>query len=173
MSILDHFPESLTDDQKRAVQNIETFLASPSNCFLLNGYAGTGKTFLMEGMVKYFRSAGRNYRMMAPTGRAAMIIGDKTKSTAYTIHKSIYNLDELEDDEHTFRMRYKLNLNEDSVNSVYLIDESSMISDIYSEDEFFIVMLKVKTLQFHCSYFSFYKCFSFVVCQNIERTHIQ
>jgi len=26
----------------------------------------------------------------------------------------------------------------------------------------FIIKLKVKTLQFHCSYFSFYKCFSFV-----------
>lgn len=138
MAIKDHFSGDLTTDQQKAVDAIEEFLTAPTNCFLLKGYAGTGKTFLMEGLVKYFRSVGRNYRLMAPTGRAAMIIGDKTKSTSYTIHKSIYNLDELVDDEHTFRMRYKLNLNEDSVNSVYLIDESSMISDVYSEDEFFI-----------------------------------
>lgn len=36
----------------------------------------------------------------------------------------------------------------------------------------FIFKLKVKTLQFDCSYFSFYKCFSFVVvCQTTERIH--
>jgi len=37
----------------------------------------------------------------------------------------------------------------------------------------FIIKLKVKTLQFHCSYFSFYKCFKFVEWENIERIHIQ
>ena len=37
----------------------------------------------------------------------------------------------------------------------------------------FIFKLKVKTLQFHCSYFSFYKCFSFVGCQTTERIHIR
>ena len=138
MSIFDNFPTSLSDDQKTALNKVDEFLASSTNCFLLKGYAGTGKTFLMQGLVKYFKSVGRNFTLMAPTGRAAMVIGDKTKTGAYTVHKSIYNLAELDDDDHTFKFRYKLNLNEDSVNTVYIIDESSMISDVYNEDEFFL-----------------------------------
>ncbi len=138
MSIQDHFSNSLSDDQNNALSKIDSFLISQENCFLLKGYAGTGKTFLLQGLVKYFKSVGRQFTLMAPTGRAAMVIGDKTKTDAYTVHKSIYNLGELEDDEHTFKFRYKLNLNEDSVNTVYIIDESSMISDVYNEDEFFL-----------------------------------
>lgn len=138
MNILKYYPDSLSDDQKNALNKIESFLTSKTNCFLLKGYAGTGKTFLMQGLVKYFNSLGRKFTIMAPTGRAAMVIGDKTKMDAYTIHKSIYNFDELEDDDHTFKFRYKLNLNGDSVNTVYIIDESSMISDIFNEDEFFV-----------------------------------
>lgn len=75
---------------------------------------------------------------MAPTGRAAMVISDKTKHDAFTVHKTIYNFDELVDDDHTFKFRYQLNLNEDSINTVYIIDESSMLSDVYNEDEFFV-----------------------------------
>lgn len=37
----------------------------------------------------------------------------------------------------------------------------------------FIIKLKVKTLQFHCSYFSFYKCFKFVVWILIAEVLIQ
>lgn len=136
--IKDYFPNSLSDDQNNALSMIESFLASQTNCFLLKGYSGTGKTFLMQGLVKYFTSVGRQFSLMAPTGRAAMVIGDKTKTDAYTLHKSIYNLSELEDDDHTFKFRYKLNLNAHSVNAVYIIDESSMISDVYNEDEFFL-----------------------------------
>ena len=136
--IRDHFPTTLSGDQTETLSKLESFLSSSTNCFLLKGYAGTGKTFLMQGLVKYFQTTGRQFTLMAPTGRAAMVIGEKTKTEAYTIHKSIYNLGELEDDENTFKFCYKLNLNEDSVNTVYIIDESSMISDVYNEDEFFL-----------------------------------
>ena len=35
--------------------------------------------------------------MMAPTGRAAKVIRDKTNDIAYTIHKSIYSMDDLKE----------------------------------------------------------------------------
>ena len=136
--IATHFPNTLSEDQGTALSKIEAFLSSSTNCFLLKGYAGTGKTFLLKGLANYFKAVGRQFKLMAPTGRAAMVIGEKTKTAAYTIHRSIYNLGELEDDEHTFKFQYKLNLNEDSVNTVYIIDESSMISDVFNEDEFFL-----------------------------------
>jgi hypothetical protein len=133
-----HFKSELSTDQSEAVNRLDSFLTSDTNCFLLKGYAGTGKTFLMQGLVEYLTSTGRNFKIMAPTGRAAKVISDKTKNDAFTVHKSIYNFNELLDDDHTFKFRYKLNLNEDSINTVYIIDESSMLSDVFSEDEFFV-----------------------------------
>jgi hypothetical protein len=134
----EHFKSDLSPDQSEAVSRLDSFLSSDTNCFLLKGYAGTGKTFLMQGLVEYLTSTGRNFKIMAPTGRAAKVISDKTKNDAFTVHKSIYNFNELVDDDHTFKFRYKLNLNEDSINTVYIIDESSMLSDVFSEDEFFV-----------------------------------
>lgn len=138
MNIKDFFPETLTDDQIGTVSSLESFLQSEINCFLLKGYAGTGKTFLMQGLVNYFKAIGRSFSLMAPTGRAAMIIGYKTKNEAFTIHKRIYYTGALIDDEHTFKFKYGLNNNQDSVDTVYIVDESSMISDHFNEDEFFI-----------------------------------
>lgn len=138
MNITNHFTNTLTDDQKSAVEKIESFLSSDTNCFLLKGYAGTGKTFLMEGLVKYLYEKGRSVVLMAPTGRAAMVIGNKTKRDATTIHKGIYDFDELEDDASTFKFHYKLNLNLSNTDTVYIIDESSMLADVFSDDEFFV-----------------------------------
>lgn len=138
MSITNHFTNTLTADQGSALEKIDSFLSSYTNCFLLKGYAGTGKTFLMEGLVKYLDVIGRSVVLMAPTGRAAMVIGNKTKRNATTIHKGIYDFDELEDDVSTFKFHYKLNLNPNNSDTVYIIDESSMLADVFSDDEFFV-----------------------------------
>lgn len=138
MSINDHFPTTLTADQVSALEKIDSFLSSKTNCFLLKGYAGTGKTFLMEGLVKYLDAIGRSVALMAPTGRAAMVIGNKTKKNATTIHKGIYDFDELVDDASTFKFHYKLNSNLFNTDIVYIIDESSMLADVFSDDEFFV-----------------------------------
>lgn len=138
MEISSFFSGKLTLDQKHALDKLVFFFSTNTNCFLLKGYAGTGKTFLMEGIVKYLISTGINFRLMAPTGRAAMVIGNKTKREATTIHKAIYNLNYLEDDETTFKLYYKLNSNDDSITTIYIIDEASMISNVHSEDEFFV-----------------------------------
>jgi len=138
MSITNHFPNTLTSDQDSALEKIDSFLSSKTNCFLLKGYAGTGKTFLMEGLVKYLDEIRRSVVLMAPTGRAAMVIGNKTKRDATTIHKGIYDFDELVDDASTFKFNYKLNLNLSNTDTVYIIDESSMLADVFSDDEFFV-----------------------------------
>lgn len=39
----------LTSGQTRLIDELEVFLADNSSCFLLKGYAGTGKTFMMKG----------------------------------------------------------------------------------------------------------------------------
>lgn len=81
---------------------------------------------------------------MAPTGRAAKVINQKTGFEATTIHKGIYSFDELEEIESadsdgnvSFMYNYKLSNNPDVHNAVLIIDEASMVSDIQSKGEFF------------------------------------
>lgn len=86
---------------------------------------------------------------MAPTGRAAYIIGSKTGKQASTIHRGIYSLSNLkqtiqnkeenkkEEDENEHYLRFELKKNENSPNAVYIVDESSMVSDSFSENEAF------------------------------------
>ena len=134
----------LTQSQKEVADSLDQFLNSNSNCFILKGYAGTGKTTLLHGISRYLSANNRNLILMAPTGRAAKVIAEKTKFDSFTIHKSIYSMDDLkeyketkEDGSETFKYFFELNDNDDSVNTVYIVDESSMVSDQYSEGEFF------------------------------------
>lgn len=146
VSIYDAFAGyTLTDGQTELVNSLERFLDNKTeSVFLLKGYAGTGKTFITKGLTEYFRAIGRNYVLAAPTGKASKVIASKTKSPAYTIHKTIYSFDDIaeyRDDDtdgtETFKFYAKLAVNSLSADTVYIVDESSMISDVYQEAEFF------------------------------------
>ncbi len=146
--ILSHFDNlNLTDDQQQAALAIEQFLVGNESIFLLKGYAGTGKTTLLGGICQYITSVQkREVKLMAPTGRAARILGNKNKSEATTIHRGIYNFHELETQEGKdeqgeildgFQFVYKLASDADIVRQVFVIDEASMVSDAYAESEVF------------------------------------
>ena len=154
MSIFDQFSDyQLTQDQQTALAAVEHFVADPQrSVLLLKGYAGTGKTFLLRGIAQYLTSQQRSVRGMAPTGRAARVLAEKAGLRATTIHKAIYNYEKLEEYEpetdhkdETFKYYFGLKANGDPVQSrqfdpkdaVYLVDEASMISNAYSEGEFF------------------------------------
>ena len=135
----------LTHEQEELVQELKQFLSDRGrHLFLLKGYAGTGKTFIIKGLVDYFDLTDRTYRLAAPTGKAARVIAEKTNKQAYTIHKTIYSNKDIKeyktantDGSETYKFYYDLNINEDPATTVYIIDEASMVSDIYSEGEFF------------------------------------
>lgn len=136
---------TLTDGQAELVNQLEQFLNGKNeSIFLLKGYAGTGKTFITKGLTEYFRAIGRNYILAAPTGKASKVIASKTKSPAYTIHKTIYSFDDMveyRDDDtdgtETFKFYAQLAVNSLSSDTVYIVDEASMIADVYQEAEFF------------------------------------
>ncbi|WP_267740227.1 ATP-dependent DNA helicase [Myroides injenensis] len=135
---------NLTRSQSLLLDELNKFLSDNSSCFILKGYAGTGKTFMMKGLTNFLTETKRSFRIAAPTGRAAKVISQKTKRKAYTIHKMIYsnkNLKEFktkdEDGTETFKFYYELKTNEDPNNTIYIIDEASMLSNVYSEGEFF------------------------------------
>lgn len=140
------FTETLSGDQSACLDNLQAFLANREQCiFLLKGYAGTGKTFLAKGITEFLSAQGRAFRLVAPTGRAAKVIAEKTGREARTIHSQIYDFGELReyaagDDElgsETFKFYAQIASNQDRANTVYIVDEASLLSDAYSESEFF------------------------------------
>ncbi|MDZ4239767.1 MAG: AAA family ATPase [Hydrogenophaga sp.] len=146
IGIRDAFSEfDLSSGQSELVDRLGEFLDGDArSVFLLKGYAGTGKTFITKGLTEYFRAIGRNYILAAPTGKASKVIANKTKSEAYTIHKTIYSFDDIaeyrdgdEEGTETFKFYAQLRVNSLSADTVYIVDEASMISDVYQEAEFF------------------------------------
>lgn len=138
-----YFEYELNDTQTEAIIEIINFLKSADNIFLLKGFAGTGKTTLLKVLSKYFSEQKIPFACMTPTGRAAKIITEKTGCPAHTIHKSIYSREDLREyrDKDTagnewVKYFYSLRHNADPGNTLYMIDESSMISNLYANDGF-------------------------------------
>lgn len=138
MSIFSYFPSSfsLTSSQKAAAYGLQEFLeSSDAQVFILRGYAGTGKTTLMEGVIRFLRDNERSVLAMAPTGRAARILSNKTGVSARTIHSVVYKqLPPVLTDEGVKR-RFEINSATPSDATVLIVDEASMLSDEFDADE--------------------------------------
>ena len=109
---------------------------------LLRGPAGSGKTTLLGNLLKHLNSA--SCFLAAPTGRAARILNSYTRRPTQTIHQLIYTLDYVdfpiplddeEDDEviPTPTFIFRPQENRDPENSLYIIDEASMIGDVQED----------------------------------------
>ncbi len=90
--------------------------------FLLNGYAGTGKTSLTGALVRALREAEVPVVLLAPTGRAAKVFGKFSRYPATTIHRRIYRGTE------GGLMTAEADVADNTlVNAVFIVDEASMI----------------------------------------------
>lgn len=140
MSIFNHFKHlNLSQGQETALTKLEAFLASPVQVFMLKGYAGSGKTTILKGLVEYLNSIEKDFALMAPTGRAAKVIREKTGQEAFTIHKSIFSYEDMVeiDEGDSFYYYYKIRNSVDVTGKIFIVDEASMLSDAKSEGEFF------------------------------------
>lgn len=129
---------SLTGSQSSALEKIDELLSSGIiNCAVLKGSAGTGKTTLLKLLTNALTKLNIPYRVCTPTGRAAQILRSKGVINVCTIHSMIYAQDNIVEEESNGDLIYFFNLktNIDPVNTIYLIDESSMISNQFSESE--------------------------------------
>lgn len=95
----------------------------PYDVFVINGYAGTGKTSIVGAYVKTLREMGRNVVVLAPTGRAAKVASQFAGGGASTIHKRIFRSDSNAPDSRYFLMP---NLDKDTI---FIADEASLITD--------------------------------------------
>ena len=124
--ILDKFAHSPTKEQLEVVRKWCDFLFSvhQEDIFLLQGYAGTGKTSLVGALVRALTALRRPVVLLAPTGRAAKVFSLHAGHTAYTIHKKIYR-------QKAFSVEmtnFQANINNHQ-HTLFIVDESSMISN--------------------------------------------
>ena len=142
---------TLNSDQNKAFKAIRKFLEHPAaNTFVLKGYAGTGKTFLMQYLGKWLEESEQQFRMLATTGRAATVLRGKTGFSTKTVHSEIYNFSKVEGieshgnaadgstNEHgQMSMQFLLRMPDEDNKMLYIIDEASMISGDLSDDNLF------------------------------------
>jgi exodeoxyribonuclease-5 len=132
--LLKKFKLKPTRDQSFAIQSLSEFLFNNENAniFLLKGYAGTGKTTLMRTLVENLHHNKMSFCLLAPTGRAAKVLSKYTEKKTSTIHKKIYY--SKVDKSGNFKFTLKTNKIK---NSIFIIDEASMISDFSSSNDLF------------------------------------
>ena len=127
--VFGHIP---TADQEQAIDTFAMFLTDrfPQSVMVLRGSAGTGKTTLAGAIVRTMLALKQKLTLMAPTGRAAKVFSLYAGHTASTIHRCIYR-QKAADDLSTFNL--SPNLHGDTL---FMVDEASMISSFSPEDTF-------------------------------------
>ncbi len=115
-----------TPGQKKIVEMFSEYLSDPdfSRIFVLNGYAGTGKTTLIAAIVAALKGLGVRTVLLAPTGRAAKVLARYSGEKALTVHKRIYR----ERTNADYESKFSLDLNREQ-GALFIVDEASMLSD--------------------------------------------
>lgn len=119
------------EGQNALLDKLSRFIISPveRKAFILLGYAGTGKTSMMAALVQAYKELQQKVVLLAPTGRAAKVLSRYAHTPAYTIHKFIYRQKKL--GEEVFSLNDNL-----YKHTLFIVDESSMISDIRDNQTF-------------------------------------
>lgn len=128
LSALSSLPlDGYTSDQREALGILYEYIEEPSPyaLFLLTGYAGTGKTFLLRTIADLAQRAGLRVELMASTGRAAKVLSASTGRPASTIHRTIYRAStQMQEEGGSFQ----LGRVSGATPTLFIVDEASMIS---------------------------------------------
>ena len=94
-SLYDSFLKKLgyeaTSCQDALFRDLAAFLCSDDgDIFVVNGYAGTGKTTALAAVINSLARVGIRSVLLAPTGRAAKVLSGISGRPAFTVHKHIY-----------------------------------------------------------------------------------
>ena len=140
---------TLNPDQKEAFKAIRGFLDHPAaDTFILKGYAGTGKTFMMQLLGKWLEKKEHKFCMLAATGRAATVLRGKTGFSTKTVHGELYHFSKVDGiDESMFTdekvghhgqmsLQFTTRI-PDQDKMLYIVDEASMLSGDFADTAFF------------------------------------
>lgn len=113
-----------TPCQDTFFSNFAAFLcADDGDIFVLNGYAGTGKTTALAAVIKSLRNLGIKSVLLAPTGRAAKVFSSISGRPAFTVHKHIYRQKSVGKDGYG---QFSLAPNK-AKHTLFVVDEASLI----------------------------------------------
>lgn len=130
--LMQYLPYEPNDDQITLIATFAHFLfyGDARSVFLLNGYAGTGKTSLVGSIVKVLSKHGTKTVLLAPTGRASKVFSEYSGHTAYTIHRKIYRQNSY------LNEAFALGENKHT-DTLFIVDEASMIANNAGEGAVF------------------------------------
>jgi exodeoxyribonuclease-5 len=128
--IAQSYPFKPTAEQLVFCTKATAFLkqSDTKKCFILKGYAGTGKTTSVAALVKALPQFELKVVLLAPTGRAAKVISNYSGKSALTIHKKIYRKKSAVSTEMAFQLAPNL-----AENTLFIVDEASMIADEWNQ----------------------------------------
>ena len=123
-----------TDCQREMAEKVAEFITADNTdvVFLLKGYAGTGKTTALSALVRVLDTLKMKTVLLAPTGRASKVLSRYAGKQATTIHKKIYRQQSNTDGYGKFGLDRNLH-----TNTIFIIDEASMISNLTQEQNIF------------------------------------
>jgi len=126
--IQEHLPFEPSGDQDKLFRALSAFMTSGDPVFILNGYAGTGKTTAMAALVGALREIKKNTVLLAPTGRSAKVLMGYAEVPAHTIHKVIYRQKPPAASDETGFGVFELHPNQNK-NTLFIVDEASLLSN--------------------------------------------
>ena len=135
ITILDHLQfDCPTAQQRVALLAMSDFVkeSNKDDFYIMCGAAGTGKTSITTALIGHLNANAIHYKIAAPTGRAARILGRKSKTVNSTIHSLIYNT---KPNPETGEVVFTLKENAVKDFSVFIIDEASMVSSTINKEE--------------------------------------
>jgi exodeoxyribonuclease-5 len=120
------FPHLANAQQLYLFDQLQKFITNKDeqSCFILKGYAGTGKTTVISTLIKLLPKYQIKSVLLAPTGRAAKVLSQYSAKGASTIHRKIYRKKSAFSPEMHFSLAP--NMHQDTL---FIIDEASMIAD--------------------------------------------
>jgi len=121
----------LTEGQSNCLNAMEDFMVSDENKFLIQGWAGTGKSYLITHFIKGLLENGQHrIAMTAPTNKAVSVLGgyiDDSRVKLSTIHSLMGLRAHIDrDGSMKFKQADKVKV---AKYDVIVIDEASMIND--------------------------------------------
>ena len=123
-----------TESQLIMLDGLSSFILCEEDdrVFILKGFAGTGKTTMINQLVRTLESFSIPSVLLAPTGRAAKVLMNYSGKASYTIHKKIYRQKSQADGIGVFVLDKNLHKR-----TFFIVDEASMISNQTAENSVF------------------------------------
>jgi len=147
-----------TSGQDTLLNLLANYIISPSteHIFIIKGFAGTGKTTIVNSLVRTLNEVKQKSVLLAPTGRAAKVLASYTQTQSFTIHKKIYRQKSGKDGMGDFGLDRNLHKNcffmvaEASMNGDKALDNnifgsgdllSDLISYVHSGESCFLILI--------------------------------